>query len=532
MGSQLYAMLSGLPDQYAQGQKQAFDQTQRQRTLSLQQPILGPDGQPSMDYSTLLRGYLTKAGAEAVPGLLSGIIGSQSNQAIYNQLGQGGAQGAPAGYSVPASGGGNPSPGQPRLSSAGADNNGAQTINSLASEVFGDRDVSALLPRYAAAVGNVPGEPLTPDQEAKARTYMTRTAKDFAGRMPSYASSPGQSADDAASDGNGRNAAPFMASGAGGGAPAPTGGSQAPFGQQYSQASGPATPVGNEAQAQAYEARGRRSMAASALYGASPQAAAAAQKAAEDDFARAKAIRETSARYAEPTGPMKESRDPNVLARDVAKGIETHRTEDSFKRYAAIEKAGGQAEDLHPQIAMARSLVNSPGFNAGAGKPFADVMSRLGSTLFGDPKMATPGEFFDKLRAGSILNEIRGLGGSGAGPVRVAEMKFIDTMYAGRDMQPASIRAVVEIENRLTQRTKALYNLAQDYVQQHGRLDEGFNRQVTAFKDKHEMFSKAELANPGLLSMPVFSSPAEMQQSRMPRGTQFRRPDGQIGVIP
>jgi hypothetical protein len=84
MGAQLYSWLSNL-------QKQAFEQRQRERTESLQQPILGPDGQPSADYSTLLRGYLTKAGAEAVPGLLPGLIGAQSNQAIYRQLGAGGS---------------------------------------------------------------------------------------------------------------------------------------------------------------------------------------------------------------------------------------------------------------------------------------------------------------------------------------------------------------------------------------------------------------------------------------------------------
>jgi hypothetical protein len=206
--------------------------------------------------------------------------------------------------------------------------------------------------------------------------------------------------------------------------------------------------------------------------------------------------------------------------------------EEATKRYSQIEKSGTQAEELEPQVRMARSLVNSPGFNSGIGRPFTDTLSQIGSAMFGDPNMATPGQFFDKLRAGSILNEIRSLGGSGAGPVRVAEMKFIDTLYAGRDMQPASIRAVVEVENRLTQRAKAVYQMAQDYVQKHKVLDEGFNREVSNYKAKHALFSAAELAHPDLMAMPVFNSAAEMQASKMPKGTKFRTPDGQVGAIP
>jgi hypothetical protein len=99
-------------------------------------------------------------------------------------------------------------------------------------------------------------------------------------------------------------------------------------------------------------------------------------------------------------------------------------------------------------------------------------------------------------------------------------------------MQPSSIRAVVEVENRLNQRAKAIYGMAQDYVQNHKILDDGFNREVSNYKSKHALFSSAELAHPDLLSMPVFGSAAEMKASKMPAGTKFRTPDGQVGAIP
>lgn len=65
------------------------------------------------------------------------------------------------------------------------------------------------------------------------------------------------------------------------------------------------TPVGNEADAKFYEDRGARRRAFAASYGASPAASKAAEKAADDDFARAKDIRDTLAKYAEPTKEQK-----------------------------------------------------------------------------------------------------------------------------------------------------------------------------------------------------------------------------------
>jgi len=118
----------------------------------------------------------------------------------------------------------------PRLSSAGADNEGEQTINSLASEVFGERDVTNLLPRYASAVGNKLGEPLTPEQTQTARALMQRTKGAMGSASPEDITPPGQPSSPAerASNGpGGQNAAPFAAGGASG-SPAPPAASPAP----------------------------------------------------------------------------------------------------------------------------------------------------------------------------------------------------------------------------------------------------------------------------------------------------------------
>jgi hypothetical protein len=111
-------------------------------------------------------------------------------------------------------------------------------------------------------------------------------------------------------------------------------------------------------------------------------------------------------------------------------------------------------------------------------------------------------------------------------------MKQVDKLIAYRSIQAPAIRTIVEVEDRLQGRLRDIYHMAQDYLQTHRELDDGFVRQVSAFKSKNELFSKAELANPSLLAMPVFSSPAEMRASRMPGGTKFRNPNGEVGTIP
>jgi hypothetical protein len=379
--------------------------------------------------------------------------------------------------------------------------------------VFGERDVTDLLPRYAAAAGLTPeqftnSQTLSPVQQERALTMMRRTKEYF-----DQQSSTGHPDD--SQETVGRTAAPVMASGAGGGAP----GGVAPGG------GGPSTPVGNESQAQFYEDRARRSMAASALYGASPQAAAAAQKAAEDDFARAKDIRETSAKYGETLDPRMQQ-----AARD--REIDKLRSVEADKRKAQVFKTGSEAEDAVGQTALSRRIVNSPGFNSGVGAPFFDALQSLNQQMFGGTALKNPGEIYDKLRAPQVLSEIRSLGGSGIGAVRVPEMKQVDKLIADRSIQAPAIRTIVEVEDRLAGRLRDIYHMAQDYLQTHRELDDGFVRQVSAFKSKNELFSKAELANPSLLAMPVFSSPAEMRASRMPGGTKFRNSNGEVGSIP
>jgi hypothetical protein len=189
-GMQLGQIISQYPKDFMQGR-------QNRRTIQAEDAFKDPKDWQNEDGSPNVNKVFAKGMELGGLPYATQLLGFMQKQPIYNKIlrendeggydDQGGQQSPaiqpPARPNNGTAGPGNLAPPpprlipvQPRLSSAGTDNQGPQTINSLASEVFGERDVTDLLPRYAAAVRNKLGEPLTPEQEQTARALMTRTA--------------------------------------------------------------------------------------------------------------------------------------------------------------------------------------------------------------------------------------------------------------------------------------------------------------------------------------------------------------------
>jgi hypothetical protein len=189
-GMQLGQIISQYPNDYMTGR-------QNRRTIQAEDAFKDPKDWQNEDGSPNVNKVFAKGMELGGLPYATQLLGFMQKQPIYNKIlrendeggydDQGGQQSPatqpPARPNNGTAGPGNLAPPpprlipvQPRLSSAGTDNQGPQTINSLASEVFGERDVTDLLPRYAAAVRNKLGEPLTPEQEQTARALMTRTA--------------------------------------------------------------------------------------------------------------------------------------------------------------------------------------------------------------------------------------------------------------------------------------------------------------------------------------------------------------------
>lgn len=239
------------------------------------------------------------------------------------------------------------------------------------------------------------------------------------------------------------------------------------------------------------------------------------------------------AKAEEPTPAMKEARDPTTLGRVRETKVMESDITSGQKKYDSLDKIGTEAEAVKPQLALSRTLMNSPGFNAGIGSTtFGDAITRVGEAL-GLGNSASPGQVYDKIRSTAILDQIKAM--AGTGPVRVQEMKFIDQMFATREMSPTTLRTLAEIQERLGDRAVDIRNMAQDYRQRYGYLDARFDKQVRQYAASHDLFSKEEINDPrrlGAPTAPPAKTPQQVQawvaQMGIQPGDPVKMPDGSI----
>lgn len=265
-----------------------------------------------------------------------------------------------------------------------------------------------------------------------------------------------------------------------------------------------------------------------------PASAAAATERAKLYEARNKPVLDALAKAGEDTPAMKEAI-ANLGPKGTPLQVEKEKAHiaDEVQRggkyYEAVKKMGIEATEARDQIQVSKSLVMDPNFNSGIGQYVTDTAKRVGA-LFGDPNLATPNQLFDKIRSGSMLNQIKAMSASGAGVVRIPEMKMIETMIADRSNAPASLRTLLEIEDRLGQIAIDVYHMATNY--NGGRLDAGFDKLVAQYKEEHPLFTKEERENHKLIAPPVLRSPDEVVSSGLKPGDPFKTPDGRVKYVP
>jgi hypothetical protein len=172
-----------------------------------------------------------------------------------------------------------------------------------------------------------------------------------------------------------------------------------------------------------------------------------------------------------------------------------------------------------------------PNFYSGPAEGINLTYKRILSSL--DPTQANtaqPQEAFRKVVSNSILSQVRSLSGTGAGPIRVAEIRIMEKAAANPENTPAANRLLVEIATRLHQHALGLDELARNY--NGGRLDAGFDTAAREYAKQHPFFTEAELKDPRRIAPPVFATPQQALASGLPKGTPIQLPDGHIGFIP
>jgi hypothetical protein len=204
----------------------------------------------------------------------------------------------------------------------------------------------------------------------------------------------------------------------------------------------------------------------------------------------------------QPTGPMKEydlyrrqggNLPFNEWAAD-AEAKKTAATEEAklgSQKYQTLVDSGVKAQQEIPQLEMLQEQMNDPNFYSGIGEKYNLLAKRLQSAVGMNPDAAVPQEFLRKATAASVLSSFGSL--KGLGPIRVAEMNLAKQAAAAPENSIPANKLLVEIQKRTYQRQADIAEMAQNYKEQNGTLDAGFDKQVTSYFKSHPIFSDSEI---------------------------------------
>jgi len=590
--------LAELPDAYFKG-------TQQARTLALQNAF--PNGLPTDDNGNLdvnaISGTLAKlGGADYAKGLMPYLIEQQMGRAGASAINEGegdnsqpptarpstnvvGASGpanirgpAPASQANPSGGASATAPTsssptvQPQLSSAGTDNNGADTVRSIATELAGGRDLPPqVIPNIAKAFKVDPDAPLSPAQADAIRNRLP-TAISGAGPAPQQG---GQGTSQVT--GAGAPVNPVGGTG-GGGAPAPSAlpetppqgqppiatspGTQPALSQQPGQQpmAVPGVPAGQDAAAVANrmidQARQLHALAAqfAAMQGgqAESQAIENRAKVLED---RAKQIFDYMGTAMQPTPEQKNiASGAASTGPAIAANVKNSETQMAGIRGSASEYEGENG--LQPKVQLAQAILNDPRVYTGTGGDISQMLNRA-AAVYGPTAPAQLQEMLSKVTAGSILAQINGLktsmmeaggAGSSAGRIFQTQVELMQKASPQLGTTLAGNRALVELERRIGEQSIAVRNLALDYLgppdangvpTKHKFLDAGFDKTLSTYLQGHALFTKDEMADPSLLGAPTAPPVRNKAQAQawiggmgLKPGDPYRLPGGKLTMVP
>ena len=162
------------------------------------------------------------------------------------------------------------------------------------------------------------------------------------------------------------------------------------------------------------------------------------------------------------------------------------------KKYDTLNDSGSKAESTLGTISRMRTAMADPNFYSGKGaEMFALPLKQAIVALGGDPKSAASLEEFRALASKQILE---GLGGSLGTGISNTDRDFISGTVANLGNTKEGNEALLNIAEKQARRHIEIADKAQAYVQLHGRLDAGFDREIAAWKKANPLFSETEKA--------------------------------------
>lgn len=202
---------------------------------------------------------------------------------------------------------------------------------------------------------------------------------------------------------------------------------------------------------------------------------------------------------------------------DVDKDSQMKAADAAAKKYDTLSSQAQAARKQMPNLDLGLALMSDPNFHTGLLSGAQDVWSRLKVAVGGDRMANAPNEAFDKIMAGTILDNMKTALG-GLGQVRLAEISLLTKANANRTNTDASNRAVLEVSRRAVQSIDHLDELGQQYASgdevvdpisgktllkpnigpdgeiapRHG-LDAGYDKIARKFTLEHPSFSPEEI---------------------------------------
>ncbi|MBX3583552.1 MAG: hypothetical protein KF810_16830 [Rhizobiaceae bacterium] len=168
------------------------------------------------------------------------------------------------------------------------------------------------------------------------------------------------------------------------------------------------------------------------------------------------------------------------------------------KRYDDITAGAGNAQQMLGMYDLAEQALNS-GVRTGFGAETELNLRQLGAAMGidTDPEKLAGGELIRSIQNRMALTMRSPDGGMGMpGALSDRDIKFLKDSQIGIDRSPEGNRRMLAAYRKVEQRKVEIAALADQYVQENGRLDAGFNQMVREWAARTPLFSEEDLASP------------------------------------
>ncbi|MCV0395911.1 MAG: hypothetical protein K5872_06605 [Rhizobiaceae bacterium] len=160
------------------------------------------------------------------------------------------------------------------------------------------------------------------------------------------------------------------------------------------------------------------------------------------------------------------------------------------RRYDDLTAGASNAEQMLGMYDIAEQAINS-GVRTGFGAEMELNLRQLGAAmgLDTDPEKLAGGELIRSIQNRMALTMRSPDGGMGMpGALSDRDIKFLKDSQIGIDRSPEGNRRMLQAFRAMEQRKIEIARLADQYIEQNGRLDTGFNRAVRDYAEANPLF--------------------------------------------